>query len=275
MILYGNEVAKAIDEKSMALAKINKPVLAIVRVGNKPSDLSYERGLMKRCEKIGVEVRNVIMDEKVSKEQFYSKLDSLNQDTEIHGILIFRPLPVYLDNEKARNYISSSKDVDGCTNESLAGVFTNTKVGYAPCTAQAVMECLDHYDIDVTSKNVVIVGRSLVVGKPLSMMMCSKNATVTLCHTKTKDLKEITKKAEIVVVATGQMESMDDTYFSKGQTVLDVGINYNEIKQKLCGDILYEKVEPVVDNITPVPKGIGSITNSILVYHVCQAANQN
>ena len=230
---------------------------------------------MKRCEKIGVEVRNVIMDEKVSKEQFYSKLDSLNQDTEIHGILIFRPLPVYLDNEKARNYISSSKDVDGCTNESLAGVFTNTPVGYAPCTAQAVMECLDHYDIDVTSKNVVIVGRSLVVGKPLSMMMCSKNATVTLCHTKTKDLKEITKKAEIVVVATGQMESMDDTYFSKGQTVIDVGINYNEIKQKLCGDILYEKVEPVVDNITPVPKGIGSITNSILVYHVCQAANQN
>ena len=275
MILYGNEVAKAIDEKSMALAKINKPVLAIVRVGNKPSDLSYERGLMKRCEKIGVEVRNVIMDEKVSKEQFYSKLDSLNQDTEIHGILIFRPLPAYLDNEKARNYISSSKDVDGCTNESLAGVFTNTKVGYAPCTTQAVMECLDHYDIDVTSKNVVIVGRSLVVGKPLSMMMCSKNATVTLCHTKTKDLKEITKKAEIVVVATGQMESMDDTYFSKGQTVIDVGINYNEIKQKLCGDILYEKVEPVVDNITPVPKGIGSITNSILVYHVCQAANQN
>ncbi|MGN1276520.1 MAG: bifunctional 5,10-methylenetetrahydrofolate dehydrogenase/5,10-methenyltetrahydrofolate cyclohydrolase [Floccifex sp.] len=273
MILLGNELAKAIDEKSKTLANLNKPTLAIVRVGNNPSDVSYEKGLMKRCEKVGVNVKNVIFPLDIEKDSFYSSIHSLNQDKSIHGILMFRPLPKYLDNERARKSIAPEKDVDGCTDLSLAGVFTNTHLGYAPCTAQAVMECLEYYHIDVTSKNVAIVGRSLVVGKPLSMMMCAKNATVTLCHTKTKNLKDITQQADIVVVATGQMESMDASYFSSGQTIIDVGINYNEKKQKLCGDVLYESVEPIVENITPVPRGIGSITNSVLVYHVCQAAN--
>ncbi|MGM9947778.1 bifunctional 5,10-methylenetetrahydrofolate dehydrogenase/5,10-methenyltetrahydrofolate cyclohydrolase [Floccifex sp.] len=274
MILLGNEVAKSIDEKSKALAALNKPTLAIVRVGDNSSDVSYERGLIKRCEKVGVHVKNVIFPIDIEIDTFYETIHNLNKDSSIHGILMFRPLPKYLDNERARKSIAPEKDVDGCTDLSLAGVFTNTNIGYAPCTAQAVMECLEFYKIDVTSKNVVIVGRSLVVGKPLSMMMCAKNATVTLCHTKTKKLKDITQKADIVVVATGQMESMDESYFSSGQTVIDVGINYNEKKQKLCGDILYENVEPIVENITPVPRGIGSITNSVLVYHVCQAANK-
>lgn len=275
MILYGNEVAKAIEARSLALIQDKTPVLAIVRVGENPSDLSYERGLTKRCEKMGVTIKNVVFPLDVDVDTFYASIDELNQDKTVHGILMFRPLPKNLDNERARNAIAPEKDVDGCTDGSLAGVFTNTNKGFAPCTAQAVMECLDYYNIDVTSKNVTIVGRSLVVGKPLAMMMTSKNATVTLCHTKTKNLEEACQRADIVVVATGQMESMGASYFRQGQTVIDVGINFNETKQKLCGDVLFEEVEPIVENITPVPKGIGSITNSVLVYHVCQACSQS
>lgn len=276
-LLKGKMVAEAInnDSKQLCDELISKgviPTLAIVRVGNKQDDISYEKGTIKRANEVGVNVKSIVLDEDVSYDSFYSTLDSLNNDNEIHGILMLRPLPAYLDNEKARLYIKPEKDVDGCGNGSLSGVFTNTNQGFPPCTAQAAMEILKYYNVDVKGKNVVVIGRSLVVGKPLSMMLLNANATVTICHTKTQDIPSISRSADIIITATGQMESLNRDYFSSNQTVIDVGITWNDNKQKLCGDVLFDEVEPIVENITPVPGGVGSVTTSVLISHVVKAA---
>ncbi|MBQ6221600.1 MAG: bifunctional 5,10-methylene-tetrahydrofolate dehydrogenase/5,10-methylene-tetrahydrofolate cyclohydrolase [Solobacterium sp.] len=278
-LLKGKDVAAAINERSRnTVAELKEkgitPVLAILRVGERSDDVSYERGATKRCTEVGVEVRNVVLPEDVSKEEFYQALDDLNNDPKVHGILMFRPLPKHLDNELARKSINPAKDVDGCTDGSLTGVFTNTPQGFAPCTAQAAIEILDYYGIDPKGKNVVVLGRSLVVGKPVSMLLLNRNATVTICHTRTVNVQEITKKADVIVACTGQMESINAGYVSEGQTVVDVGINWNSEKNKLCGDCLFEEVEPIVGKITPVPGGVGSVTTSVLVNHVVEAAKR-
>ena len=278
-ILYGADVAKAINERSLQGIEECKekgvtPTLAILRVGQRDDDLSYERGVTKRCDTLGVQVKKVVLNQDVAYNEFYETLDQLNKDNDVHGILMFRPLPKYLDNEKARKTLNPAKDVDGCTDGSLAGVFTNTPIGFAPCTAQAAIEILDFYGIDLKGKNVVVLGRSLVVGKPVSMLLLNRNATVTVCHTKTVNTKEITKKADIIIACTGQMESLDASYFSENQTIIDVGINWNNQKQKLCGDVLFENVVDLVENITPVPRGVGSVTTSILVNHVVEACKR-
>lgn len=278
-LLKGKDVASFINERSkkdvdaLKLKGIN-PTLAIIRVGNKEQDLSYEKGAIKRANEVGVEVKSIVLNEDVNYDTFYKTLDDINNDDTVHGILLLRPLPNYLDNEKARLSIKPSKDVDGCGNGSLSGIFTNTELGFAPCTAQAAIEILDYYGIDVKGKNVVIVGRSLVVGKPLSMMLLNKNATVTICHTKTIDITSITKKADIIVTATGVMESFDAKYFSQNQIVIDVGISWNDVKQKLCGDVNFDEVERIVEAITPVPGGVGSVTTSVLISHVVEAAKR-
>lgn len=278
-LLKGKDVAAAINERSKKDVEALKaqgitPTLAILRVGEREDDLSYEKGATKRASEVGVEVKVIALKSDVSKNDFYTELDKLNKDNNVHGILVFRPLPKELDNELCRNFINPSKDVDGCSDSSLAGVFTNKELGFAPCTAQAAIEILDYYKIDVSGKNVVVIGRSLVVGKPVSMMLTSKNATVTICHSKTKNIQDITKNAEIIVTATGQMESLDASFFTSGQTVIDVGISWNDIKQKLCGDVKFEEVETVVENITPVPGGVGSVTTSVLINHVVEAAKR-
>lgn len=278
-LLKGKDVAAAINERSKKDVEILKanginPTLAIIRVGEKADDMSYERGATKRCNEVGVNVKVVALDINVSKDKFYQTLEELNNDDSVHGILVFRPLPKELDNELCRNSINPKKDVDGCSDSSLAGVFTNKTLGFAPCTAQAAIEILDYYNIDVTGKNVVVLGRSLVVGKPVAMMLTNKNATVTICHTKTRNTAEISRNADIVVTATGQMESLDKSFFKEGQTVIDVGISWNETKQKLCGDVLFDEAEPIVENITPVPGGVGSVTTSVLVNHVVEAAKR-
>lgn len=278
-LLKGKDVATSINQRSkQAVEELNKlgitPTLAIVRVGEKDSDLSYEKGAIKRANEVGVDVKVIALPEDIDSGLFYATLNTLNNDDSVHGILLMRPVPDRLDNEKARLFIKPEKDVDGCGNGSLSGVFTNTEYGFAPCTAQAAIELLDYYNIDVKGKNVVIAGRSLVVGKPLSMLLLNKNATVTICHTKTIDLPSICNKADIVIAATGKSEAFDAKYFSKGQIVIDVGINWNEEKQKLCGDVLFEEVEPIVDAITPVPGGIGSVTTSVLINHVVEACKR-
>ena len=279
-LLKGKDVAFSINERSKTdieqlKAKGITPTLSIIRVGNKESDLSYEKGAIKRANEVGVEVKSIVLDENVDYNIFYSTLDNLNSDENIHGILLLRPIPDYLDNEKARLYIKPEKDVDGCSNGSLSGVFTNTKYGFSPCTAQAAIEILDYYKIDVVGKNIVVVGRSLVVGKPLSMLLLNKNATVTICHSKTKDLPNICKNADIVISAVGKLEMLNKDYFSDKQIVIDVGINWNDAKQKLCGDVLFEEVEPIVDSITPVPGGVGSVTTSVLINHVVEACKRS
>ena len=229
---------------------------------------------MKRCAAVGVEVRNVVLPADVCQEDFDAALEQLNTDDSVHGILMFRPLPKQLDSERARQMLNPAKDVDGCTDGSLAGVFTNTKVGFAPCTAQAAIEILDYYGIDCTGKRAAVIGRSLVVGRPVSMMLMHKNATVTTCHTKTVDMPTVTREADILIVCAGQMESIGAEYVREGQTVVDVGIGWNEEKGKLCGDVKFEEAEPVVGAITPVPGGVGTVTTSVLVSHVVEAAKR-
>lgn len=278
-ILKGAPVTAALNEnmtKEVACLKEQGivPTLAILRVGERPDDLSYERGAMKRCETVGVEVRNVVLDADVSQEDFDKALTQLNDDDAVHGILLFRPLPKHLDGEKARCMLKPEKDVDGCTDGSLAGVFTNTKVGFPPCTAQAAMEILNYYGVDCSGKRAAVIGRSLVVGRPVSMMLMHKNATVTTCHTKTVNMPELTRQADILIVCAGQMESISAEYLSEGQTVVDVGIGWNDEKGKLCGDVKFEEAEKVAGAITPVPGGVGTVTTSVLVSHVVEAAKR-
>lgn len=275
-LLLGKEVTAALNERIKGnVEKLNEkgisPKLAFVRVGERPDDLSYERGAVKRCETLGVTYEKFILDAQCTQDELMDTIERLNQDDDIHGILMFRPLPKHLDEEAVVAAMAPEKDVDGITDGSMAGVFMGTNQGFPPCTPQACMEILDHYGIDCTGKKAVVVGRSLVVGKPAAMMLLKKNATVTICHTRTKDMPSVVKEADIVIVAAGRPGVVDGSYLSAGQVVIDVGINVNA-EGKLCGDVLFDEAEPIVDMITPVPGGVGSVTTSVLVGHVVEAA---
>lgn len=276
-ILKGKPVADAIDEQTKRIvAECAKrgvtPTLAIVRVGEREDDLSYERGAMKRCEAVSVAVQNVILPADIDEATFLKTLRELNDNRDVHGILMLRPLPKQINDTEARRILLPEKDVDGCTDGSNAGVYTNTKCGFAPCTAQAAMEILKYYDIPIEGKRAVVIGRSLVVGRPVAMMLMHENATVTICHTRTKDVCAIAREAEILIAASGQMESIGKAYLNPDQIVVDVGIAWNEEKQKLCGDVLFEEAEQIVRALTPVPGGVGSVTTAVLVRHVAEAA---
>jgi len=279
-LLKGADVVAALGEKMATDIEELKgkgiiPTLAILRVGGRPDDISYEKGATKRCETVGVAVKSIVHPENVTQESLIESVAILNEDDSVHGVLIFRPLPKHLDEEAVCAALKPSKDVDGITEGSLAGVFTGSGKGFAPCTAQACMEILDHYNIDCKGKRAVVIGRSLVVGKPAAIMLMGKNATVTVCHTRTVDMPSVAKNAEILIVAAGKMESLTKEYFSPGQIVIDVGINWNEEKGKLCGDVKFDDAEPVVAAITPVPGGVGTVTTSVLVSHVVQAAKNH
>ncbi|MEZ3502395.1 MAG: bifunctional 5,10-methylene-tetrahydrofolate dehydrogenase/5,10-methylene-tetrahydrofolate cyclohydrolase [Lachnospiraceae bacterium] len=274
--LLGKEVTAALNERIKAdVATLNakgiKPTLGIIRVGERPDDLSYERGATKRCETLGVEYKKYLLPADVTQEELLKVVDEVNNDDNIHGVLMFRPLPKHINQTVVENALAAEKDVDCQTDASLGGVFTGKKVGFPPCTPQACMEILDHYGIDCTGKKAVVIGRSLVVGKPAAMMLIKKNATVTVCHTRTIDMPSVAREAEILIVAAGRAGVVGAEYVSSGQTVIDVGINVNE-EGKLCGDVDYAAVEPIVDAITPVPGGVGSVTTSVLVGHVVEAA---
>ena len=276
-LLKGAPVAEALAERCRAAvedckAKGVAPTLAILRVGERDDDLSYERGATKRCESVGVAVKNVVLPADVDQATMMATIEDLNNDASVHGVLMFRPLPSQLDEAACCEALAASKDVDAATTASLAHVFTGKGEGYAPCTAQACIEILNHYGIDPKGKRAAVIGRSLVIGKPVSMMLMAANATVTTCHTKTVDMPSVTREADIVVVAAGQMETIGAEYFKEGQTVIDVGIGWNEEKGKLCGDVIFDEAEPVVGAITPVPGGVGSVTTAVLVSHVVEAA---
>ena len=274
--LLGKEVNASLNERIKAQvaelqAKGVTPTLGVIRVGENPSDISYERGATKRCETLGVACEKILLPEDVSQEELLSVIDKVNKDEKIHGVLLFRPLPKHLDQAVIENALDPAKDVDCMTDGSMSGVFTGKKVGFPPCTPQACMEILDHYGIDCTGKKAVVIGRSLVVGKPAAMMLIKKNATVTVCHTKTVDMPSVTREADILIVAAGRAGVVGAEYVKPGQVIIDVGINMNE-EGKLCGDVDYAAVEPIVDAITPVPGGVGSVTTSVLVSHVVEAA---
>ena len=278
-LLKGAEVVAALGEKmAKDIEELKQkgvtPTLAILRVGERPDDISYEKGATKRCETVGVAVKSIVLPLEVSQDELMQNVESLNNDDSVHGVLIFRPLPKNLDEEAVCAALKPEKDIDGITEGSLAGVFTGSGKGFAPCTAQACMEILDYYKIDCKGKRAVVVGRSLVVGKPASIMLMGKNATITTCHTRTVDMPSVTREAEIVIVAAGVMEGLTKEYFSPGQVVIDVGINWNDEKGKLCGDVKFDDAEPIVAAITPVPGGVGTVTTSVLVSHVVEAAKK-
>ena len=278
-ILKGAPVAQAIIDRTLCDANALKekgviPTLAILRVGERADDISYEKGAMKRCAQAGVDVKNVVLPSDVGENEFFETLNSLNKDDSVHGILMFRPLPKHIDGEKARQMLAIQKDVDGCTDGSLAGVFSNSKTGFTPCTAQAAMEILKYYGCECAGKKAVVLGRSLVVGRPVAMLLMHENATPTICHTRTKNPAELSKQADIVIACTGQMESLGADYFRAGQIVIDVGINWNEEKNKLCGDVRFDEVSDIVEAITPVPGGVGGVTTAVLVSHVVEAAKR-
>ena len=276
-LLKGAAVVTALNDKMIKEIEQLKgkgvtPTLAILRVGERDDDISYEKGAMKRCETVGVSVKNVVLPADVGQDVLMKNVEDLNNDNSVHGVLLFRPLPKHLDEEAIRNALKPEKDIDGITDGSLAGVFTANNQGYAPCTAQACMEILDYYNVECKGKRAVVIGRSLVVGKPAAIMLMGKHATVTVCHTRTVDMPAIARNAEILIVAAGKMESLTKEYFSPGQVVIDVGISWNDEKGKLCGDVLFEDAEPIVASITPVPGGVGTVTTSVLVSHVVEAA---
>ena len=278
-IWKGAPVAEALTEETKRRAGALReagivPTLAILRVGERPDDLAYERGAAKRCEKGDVAVRRVALPGDVGEKVFFDALRQLGQDAGVHGILMFQPLPRGLDAEKARSLIPAEKDVDGCTALSQARVYAGAGRGFAPCTAEAVMALLEYYGVDPCGARAVVIGRSLVIGRPAAMLLMQKNATVTLCHTRTRDVPALAREADILVTASGQMESVGAQYLREGQIVLDVGIGWSEEKQKLCGDVLFEEAEQIVRAVTPVPGGVGSVTSAILVRHVVEAAEQ-
>ena len=278
-LLKGAAVVAAMNERLTAEVAALKekgvtPTLAILRVGEREDDISYEKGAMKRCATVGVEVKNVVLPADVTQEELMKNIEALNNDKSVHGVLIFRPLPKHLDEEAVRQALKPEKDIDGITDGSLAGVFTGSGKGFPPCTAQACMEILDHYKIDCKGKRAVVIGRSLVVGKPAAVMLMAKNATVTVCHTKTVDMPSVARQAEILIVAAGKANAITKEYLSPGQVVIDVGINMNE-EGKLCGDVKFDDAEPIVGAITPVPGGVGTVTTSVLVSHVVEAAKKS
>lgn len=273
-LAVANALTEQLTERVAALkAKNITPTLAILRVGQRPDDLSYETGAMKRCAKVGIEVRQFLLPADCSQEALLGAIRQINADPSIHGCLMFRPLPDKAMEEAACALLAPEKDVDCMTSGSLATVFTGKGAGYPPCTAESCIELLDYYGIPLQGKRVTVVGRSLVIGKPVSMMLLSRNATVTMCHTKTVNMPELCRNAEILVVAAGKAGVVDGSFTAPGQVILDVGINV-DAEGKLCGDVKFEEAEPMAEAITPVPGGVGSVTTAVLARHVIEAAEK-
>lgn len=273
-ILKGLPVANAINEKLMEQVKSIEgplPHLAIIRVGERPDDCSYERGAVKKMDKVGVRCTTYTFDADIDNETFQAEFDKINENPDIDGILMLRPLPKQLDEKQIENKIDPRKDLDGISPLNLAKVYAGDESGYAPCTAEAVIEMLDYAGIDIKGKRVTVIGRSLVIGKPVSMLLMKRNATVTVCHTKTVDMAGTCKNAEILVAAAGSARMIKKEYVADGAVVIDVGINVDD-EGNLCGDVDFDAISDIAAAATPVPGGVGSVTTSVLAKHLVKAA---
>ncbi len=273
-VLKGAEVsAKIKEEVQAALAKRNgeAPKLAIIRVGENPDDMSYERGATKKMENFGLRVQSYVYPAEITDAEFKAAFKTINEDPDVTGILMLRPLPKQICEKDIENLIDPAKDLDGISPVNIAKVFAGDNSGFAPCTAEAVVEVLKAAEIPMTGKRVTIVGRSMVVGKPLSMLMVKENATVTICHTKTRDLPGTCRNAEILVAAAGRAKMLNADHVGDGAVVIDVGINVDE-NGKLCGDVDYDAIQGKAQAATPVPGGVGAVTTAVLAKHLVQAA---
>lgn len=273
-ILKGLPVANAINERIAEQMKTwtgRVPHLAIIRVGERPDDMSYERGATKKMEKVGFDCTSYTFSADIDNDTFQAEFDKINDDVDIDGILLLRPLPKHLDELAVVNRIHPEKDLDGICPVNMAKVYAGDETGFAPCTAEAVVEMLDFAGIDPKGKRVTVVGRSLVIGKPVAMLLMKKNATVTVCHTKTADMPGTCRDAEILVAAAGVAKMIDETYVADGAVVIDVGINV-DADGNLCGDVDFEAMEGRAAAASPVPGGVGSVTTSVLAKHLLRAA---
>lgn len=277
-LLKGKPVADAISQKTTELVEelLNKdvcPTLAILRVGANESDIAYEKNAEKKAKSLGIHVEKYIMDGDSTEDDVLDVLAVINGDPNIHGILMFRPLPKHIDEDKVRNHIEPSKDIDGISDAAVGSLFLGNAKGFPPCTAEAAMAILDYYGVEIQGKKAVVIGRSLVIGKPAAMMLLDKNATVTICHSKTteEDLKEACKNADIIIAAAGRAKTVTAKHVDGKQVIVDVGINFDE-DGKMCGDVDFDGVCDNVSAITPVPGGVGGVTTALLMYHVAAAA---
>lgn len=247
------------------------PKLAIVRVGENPDDMSYERGATKKLKSFGLDVASYVFPQDISDEDFKKAFKDINEDDEVTGILLLRPLPLTINEKDIENMIDPKKDLDGISPINIAKVFEGDTTGFSPCTAEAVIEVLKAYDIELTGKRVTVVGRSMVVGKPVSMLLLKENATVTMTHTRTVDLKKTCSDAEIVIAAAGRAKMLNSDYCGQDAVMIDVGINVDE-NGKLCGDVDYATLDGKASAATPVPGGVGTVTTAVLAKHLIQAA---
>lgn len=274
-IIKGKPVADKISEN--LIKEVNElikeginPKLSIVRVGARGDDLAYERGALKRCENIGISTEVLELPEDITQDAYIEELERINNDENVHGILCFRPLPSQLDEESIKYVINPQKDVDCFSPVNAAKVMEGDKSGFPPCTPTAVVEILKHYDVELKGAKVAVLGRSMVVGKPAAMLLLNENATVTICHSKTKDLSDVTSEADVLVAAVGRAKMVNEKFVKDGAVVVDVGINVDE-EGKLCGDVDTDSVLYKASMVTPVPGGVGSVTTSILAKHVVKA----
>lgn len=278
-ILNGKEVNKKIIKdlqvRSIALGKKGViPILAIVRIGRNPDDLAYERSIEKIATESRIYIRQFAFEDTITTEEMAAEIEELNRNKMISGMLIFRPLPKHIDERKICNLIPAAKDVDGVTDGSAAYVYTGEGEGFVPCTAEACIEMLKYYKIPLEGKNAVVIGRSQVIGKPVSMLLLKENATVTICHSKTKDLEKICSDKDIIIAAAGCAGIVSEGCFNENQTVLDVAINFDS-EGNMCGDVDFEAAKEKVYAVTPVPGGIGSVTTAILMRHIVEAAEKS
>jgi len=274
IILKGADASAAIKiQVAERLEGLNGkvPKLGIIRVGERPDDKSYERGAIKRMESFGLRVQSYVYPEKISHEDFEKEFRTINEDSDVAGILLLRPLPGQISEKKIENIIDPAKDLDGISPANIAKVFAGDSTGFAPCTAEAVVEMLKAAGIPISGKRVTIVGRSMVVGRPLSMLLLQENATVTICHTRTRELAGACRSAEILVAAAGKAGMIDQSFVGKDAVVIDVGINVDE-KGKLCGDVDFDSITEIASMATPVPGGVGAVTTAVLAKHLIRAA---
>lgn len=250
------------------------PVLAVVRMGSREDDLAYERGLKKRAVSAGVKVEVFELDEMATQKEAEDLIGNLNNDERIHGILIFEPLPPHIDGEKLHKRLTPGKDVDGVTAGSMATVYSGKGKGFAPCTAESCIALLKYYGVELSGKKAVVLGRSMVIGKPVSLLLLAENATVTICHSKTEKLKEVCKEADILIACLGKGKFVNEEFLREGQIVIDVGINFDE-DGNMVGDVDFEAASAAgVSGITPVPGGVGTVTTATLMKHVIEAAER-
>ncbi|MDO5754871.1 MAG: bifunctional 5,10-methylenetetrahydrofolate dehydrogenase/5,10-methenyltetrahydrofolate cyclohydrolase [Tissierellia bacterium] len=250
------------------------PTLAIVRVGERPDDMAYERGATNRFKKLELNVHKESLDQDIDQESFNEVIEKLNRDDNIHGILVLNPLPEQLSIDKVIEILNPKKDIDGLTTENMAKVYQGDETGFAPCTAQGVIDILETVVGDLTGKKITIIGTGLVIGKPVSLMAMNKRATITACNSRTPDTKKECREADIIISAVGRAKMVNEEYVSEGQTIIDVGINEDE-EGNMCGDVDYDAVKDIVANITPVPGGVGSVTTFVLAKQVVKAAENS